>query len=110
MIDVATLNRRVAIDRRALAPNVAGFNSVEVWQPVRTIWASIKYDSVDANFAADQAYTKRIVTFTTLFIRDLTELDRLIYEGVTYQILGITEIGFRETLEIKAEAYDPGGQ
>lgn len=109
MIDVASLNRRVTISRRTLVDNPNGFNSTENWLVVRKIWAALKYDSADTVLAVEQAYARRVVTFTTLFIRDLTEIDRLSYEGTNYRILGITESGFREALEIKAEAIDPDG-
>ena len=43
------------------------------------------------------------------FTSDLTAVDRLRCNGVEYDIKGIREIGFREAIEVKAEATDPGG-
>lgn len=106
-IDRATLNRRVAIERYTLIPGP--LNDEYLWTDIRRVWAAMKYDSADEVFAADQAYARRIVTFTMPFNRDLTAVDRLRCMGVTYDILGIKEIGNRDAIEVKAEATDPGG-
>lgn len=106
-IDAATLNRRVTIVRRTLVPGP--WNPEEVWTDLRTVWAAVRYDSADEQFAAGQFYARRIVTFTMRFTHDLTEVDRLRCDGTTYDIRGITEIGFREGIEVKAETRDPEG-
>lgn len=80
-----------------------------LWHDHRTVWAAMKYDSVDEEFASNQNYARRVVTFTMRFTSDLTAVDRLRCNGVEYDIKGIREIGFREAIEVKAEATDPGG-
>lgn len=106
-IDPATMNRRVVIERYTVIPGP--LNDEWVWHDHRTVWAAMKYDSVDEEFAAHQTYARRLVTFTMRFTHDLTAVDRLRHDGVTYEIKGITEVGFREAVEVKAEATDPGG-
>lgn len=106
-IDPATMNRRVVIERYTVIPGP--LNDEWVWSDIRTVWASMKYESADEVFAADQAYARRVVTFTMRFTSNLTAVDRLRCDGVTYDILGIKEVGFREAIEVKAEATDPGG-
>lgn len=106
-IDPATLNRRLTIERYTLVSG--SWNDEFVWSDVRTTWAAMKYESADEEFAADQAYARRVVTFTTRFMSDITAVDRVTCMGVTYDIKGLREIGNRDGLEIKAEATDPGG-
>lgn len=106
-IDPATLNRRVTVERRSATSGSWG--DEYTWSDLRTVWAGVKYDAADEEFAAGQAYARRVVTFTLRFTSDLTALDRLRCEGATYEIKGIKEIGFREGIEVKAEATDPGG-
>lgn len=106
-IDPATLNHRLTIQRRA--STVGDWGSEYTWSDLRTIWAGLKYESADEEFAANQGYARRVVTFTTRFTSDLTAADRVECDGVAYEIKGIREIGFRDGLEIKAEATDPGG-
>ena len=106
-IDPATLNRRLTIERYALVEN--DWNGASTWSDIRTVWASMKYDKADEQFNAGQRYAQRIVTFTTRFSHDITALDRVRCLNVTYEILGVTEVGNREGLVIKARALDPGG-
>lgn len=106
-IDPATLNRRVTVQRYTLVPGP--FADEEVWADLRTVWGGLRYKKADEEFAANQTYARRVVTFTLRWTSDLSELDRLFCEGVTYDVKGITEIGFRDGIEVKAEATDPGG-
>lgn len=106
-IDPATLNRRVTVERYTLVPG--DWNDEYVWTDIRTVWGGLAYDSADEEFAANQAYARRVVTFTMRFTSDLTSADRLRCDGVTYEIKGIKEVGHRDAIEVKAEATDPGG-
>ncbi|MEQ8450443.1 MAG: phage head closure protein [Nitratireductor sp.] len=107
-IDPATLNRRLVIERYTVIHDPQWGDTYE-WQDLRTVWAAMAYDSADEEFAAGQTYARRVVTFTTRYTADLTATDRVRCMDVTYDILGIREIGNRDGLEIKAEATDPGG-
>lgn len=105
-LDPGTLNRRLTVERYTL---VAGpWNDEYVWTDLRTVWAAMAYDSADEDFAAGQAYARRVVTFTVRFTSDITAVDRVRCMGVTYDVKGLKEIGNRDGLEIKAEATDPG--
>lgn len=106
-IDPATLNRRVVVERYTLVPGP--LNDEYLWSDLRRVWAAMKYDSADEEFAAHQTYSRRLVTFTMRFTSNLTAVDRLRCMGVTYDIRGIKEIGNRDGIEVKAEATDPGG-
>lgn len=106
-IDPATMNRRVVIERYTVIPGP--LNDEWVWSDIRTVWAAMKYDRADEEFAAHQTYARRLVTFTMQFTSNLSAVDRLRCDGVTYEIKGIIEVGFREAIEVKAEATDPGG-
>ena len=105
MIDPATLNRRVTIERYTATDGQWGPDLT--WSGLRTIWGAFKFDSADEQFAAGQIYTDRIGTVTIRFTRDLMETDRLVIEGVTYEIKGIAEIGNRDGLAVKVLARDP---
>lgn len=106
-IDPGTLNRRMTIRRRTIVDDPQ-WGPTEQWIDLRTVWAGIRYDSADEEFAAGQLYAKRIVTFTLRYTGDVSAVDRATCEGVEYDILGITEIGNRDGLEVKAEVLDPG--
>ncbi|HWJ72915.1 MAG TPA: head-tail adaptor protein [Kaistia sp.] len=63
--------------------------------------------ATDERFAAEQRYGERVVTFSAWWRPDITETDRLKVDGVTFEILGLSEIGRRQGLEISAKAINP---
>lgn len=70
---------------------------------LRTVWAAKVHRREDEEHAASQTYARRVVTFRIRHADDVTELDRLECEGLTYTIRGIREIGRKIGLEIAAE-------
>jgi len=98
-----SLDRRVTIRRQSQNRNE--YNELEnVWNDVRTVAASRTDLSATERFVAGQLYAVRAVTFRTRYMADLLPTDRLVCEGVTYEVKGIRELGRREGLEIAAEA------
>jgi len=98
-----SLDRRVTIRRQSQTRNE--YNELEnVWNDVRTVPASRTDLSATERFVAGGLYAQRTVTFRMRFMTDLLPTDRLVCEGVTYDVKGIRELGRREGLEIAAEA------
>jgi len=53
---------------------------------------------------SDQVAAERRAVFTVRYRTDLTERDRVVFEGTTYDIRGIPEQVFRQWLQIHAVA------
>lgn len=106
MVAAGNLDRRVDVLRQ-VQTGVDSLNApVIAWQVVRTVWAArvAKAESEGFDDTTRQRIARRTVTFSMRFTTDLHETDRLQCEGVTYNIVGIREIGFRDALEVAAEA------
>ena len=99
------LDRRVTIERAALTTNDFG-EVVEAWQCVATVWAQQRPNRGGERFAAQQTVGGKVLTFHIRYRSDLTTRDRLIYDGLTYNILDIREIGRRVVSEIDAAARE----
>ena len=100
------LNRRIQLRRATLVDD--GFQNVEQFvDHGDLIWAS-KTDVSDGERihagAVSASLTARFVVRSSAFTRDLTAKDALTYNGVTYAIFGIKEIGRNDRLEITAGA------
>jgi SPP1 family predicted phage head-tail adaptor len=96
------LDRRVTIQSRALAPDAQG-QQIETWSEVATVWAS-KRD------LRGREYTTNAEVSTTFEIRyraDVTVLNRLVCEGITYDIQQVSEIGRRVGLQLICSAKVP---
>jgi SPP1 family predicted phage head-tail adaptor len=106
MVAAGTLNRRVDVLREVETGRDALNMPVKAWQTIRTVWAarSAKAESEGFDDATGQRVARRTVTFILRFTADLAPTDRLRCEGVTYNITGIRELGFRDSLEVTAEA------
>jgi SPP1 family predicted phage head-tail adaptor len=106
MVAAGILNRRVDVLREVETGRDPLNVPVKAWQTMRTVWAarSAKGESEAFDDATGQRVARRTVTFTMRFTTDLSETDRLRCEGVTYNVVGIRELGFRDSLEVTAEA------
>jgi SPP1 family predicted phage head-tail adaptor len=109
MIAAGTVDRRLTILRQTKTGVDAANAAVYAETPLRTVWAAKVPVSGGETFdsATHQRFATSIVTFRTYFMSDLTERDRLLCEGVYYDVKRIAEIGRREGLEITAEAQSP---
>jgi SPP1 family predicted phage head-tail adaptor len=100
------LDRRVQFHRSTLIDN--GLTEIETWADHGTpVWAG-KVDVSDGEkLRADQvaaSLTSRFVVRHNSFTAGLTTKDRIVYDGVVFEIFGIKEIERREGFEITAGA------
>ena len=97
------MDRVLTIQRlTASAPDDAGV-PVETWTDLVTLRA-VKLQGAAADTEHDEiAVTDSRVKLQTWFYDDLTLEDRATYEGDTYQIKYLSEIGRRRGLEIHIE-------
>lgn len=100
------LDRRIAL-QRFTATRDALNNPVDAWLLLATVWAS-KLDVRDSErFAAKEVGAEIGTRFQLRYsatVADLNPKDRISYNGRTYDIVGVKEIGRREGLEITAIA------
>ncbi len=98
------LNRRITIEAKTTAQDKTG-EPVETWSAVRQLWAERKYQRAGERFEARQTVAEVEAIFMVLFnptVKDLSpDLHRIVdQDGRIYNITGVTEVGYRELLEI----------
>jgi hypothetical protein len=96
------IDRRLTILKRT-EDDSGDWGPVYTYLPWLAMWSSIQYDKADEEFAANELYSMRIMTFQTRWFAGVDDRDRLECEGQYYDILGIREIGRRDGLEFKAQ-------
>ena len=98
------LDRRITLQRASTTKN--GFNEdVEAWGDIATVWASATPVSDAERVRAQQVGAVISMRFQIRFstaVADLSPTDRLSYNGKTYNITAVKELGRREGLEITA--------
>ena len=99
-------DRKVKLERWGITRDEWN-NPVEGWTTISEPWAS-KYDVSDTERlrAAEvgSTLTARFVIRWSKKVVDLNTKDRLTCEGLTYDVVGVKELGRREYIEITAAA------
>lgn len=98
------LNRRARLLRRVQVGTGELGDPIYTDLQIRTMWVALIYKSETEEFAASQRYMVRTVTFRTRFFTDLLATDKIVCEGITYEVKGWRQIGRRAGMEIAAEA------
>ena len=110
-MDALKLDRRVVLQRKTITRGEANA-PLETWTVLATVWAS-KRDVTDVErLRADEvgsALTTRFAIRWSTDVDDLGADDRLIFDGRTYNIEGVREIGRHDGLEINATARQEAG-
>jgi head-tail adaptor len=110
-LDPGTLDRRIRIER-PIADN--GFDGAGsgAWEPVVTVWASVKdaLPSRGDKLAEGINMSARPARVRMRFREDITPDMRFIFGSRIMQIVsGPAELGRREALEFMVEEYRPAG-
>lgn len=104
------LDRRIIIERATFARDAAG-QRIPTWGTFITVWASRKDMSDRERFQSGQELNTRDTRFTVRHSSDtktVTALDRIAYEGDTYDILGVKETkeGRQQFIEITTRVHN----
>lgn len=103
MLNIGKLDRTIIIERKSETVSDTGAVS-SVWLELVTLWAEVLQalaDESEAGMGEAQADT---LTFRTRYYAGITTADRLVFEGRVFNLKGITEIGRRDALELRAVA------
>lgn len=105
-MDAGKLDRRITIERYGVTYN-ADNEPTEGFTALATVWASVEYASDGEKARAAEVAATVSVRFQIRYssmVKDVNPKDRVIYEGKTFDIVGVKELGRREGLEISAAA------
>ena len=105
MINAGQLDRRVTIEQRSVARDAAGGETV-TWSTRAEVWGSRRDITGRDRIRADQKVVEASASFLIRWRSDIASTDRLVCDGVTYDIQHMAEMGMREGLEILAKRPD----
>lgn len=98
------LDRQVELRHVVLTRNSTTGEEVEAYSTYATVWAG-KRDIRGREFFAAQQVNSEVSTVWQIRYRDDVRMtDRLVIDGLDYNVVSIGEIGRREGLEIMATA------
>lgn len=105
-IGAGDLDRRITIQRASVVKNGFG-ESVETWSDLVSVWAQFRAVSDGEKWRAGLVESREIARFIVRWsttLAGVTSKDRLTFDGRSWGITGIKEVGDRRRwLEITAE-------
>lgn len=105
------LTRRITLYERTKKLDAAGTGQdVGEWKPVQrdaNPWAKVTPVSGDETADAQQVVARRVVDVVIWWREDLAQRGvemRVVYENLSFDVVDVAEIGFREGLKLRAVA------
>lgn len=105
-MDAGRLDVRIVILRATSTPNAMN-EAVETWNTLATVWASKTPVMDGEKWAAGQTLADATVRFTIRWssaVADVNPRDRISYDGRTWDIQGVKDMGRDAYREITATA------
>ena len=98
------LNRIVQIQERNVVRDGLG-GEVVTWAPVVKLWAEVTQTGVSKDFEndANRDVALRNAQVRILWRGDIDETQRMVYDGLPWDIKGIGEVGFRKDLMLTVQ-------
>jgi SPP1 family predicted phage head-tail adaptor len=94
------MDRRVTLQTRSLAAANARGEKIASFATLATVWGEKRDLSGRELYAASQLHAEARVSFRIRHRDSLTTINRVVYDGLTYDVLHIAEIGKRDGLEL----------
>ena len=102
-----SLDRTIVIQQAAITLDSFG-QPTETWSTFATVAAWKREPSARERFTNNQRVATETVTFRIRYLAGVTPKMRITYDGKTYDILGVTELGRSAGLDLFAEARADG--
>jgi SPP1 family predicted phage head-tail adaptor len=99
-----SLDRRVELQHRNLAARNTQGEQVESFTTFATVWAKKTDLRGREYFAAQEMQAEASAKFEMRWRDDLLATDRILFNGVAYNVRNIAELGRREGLEVTVSA------
>lgn len=93
-MEAGLLNRRVTVQRKSAARDEFGGLS-DTWEDVVTVWARVVPLRGQELFRAQQTIAENTHNFYIRYRTDLDTAMRLVYQGLPFNILSLTDVDDR---------------
>lgn len=105
-MQVGALDRRLTIQGFTSTRDPETNEEIQTWADLATVWANRRDVSAREFFSAGGENTEQQSVFTIRWRAGLTSSLRLIQNGQTFDVTGVSEIGRRQYLALQAKAVN----
>lgn len=106
--EVGRMDRLIEIQYPSRQKNTFG-DDVVTWKSLARVWASANPMEARERFASQELRAAKVYTFLVWYLSTVTPDMRILFNGESYRITGLAEIGRRERLQITAEFLEARG-
>lgn len=106
MESIGMLDRCVRVETRSQSQDSFG-EPIETYAVLDSVRAAVKFMRGSEPFEGGQFNAKKVVRFTVRYRTDIDETAKIIWEGDTYDIEYINQVGRHQWLEILGTALVP---
>lgn len=101
MIRSGKLDRLITLERKSETVSETGAVS-ETWTPIATLRAELVRQTAEEFLTGPGETENTTVIFRTRYLSGMTTADRISYNGETFDLEAIVELGRRRGLELRA--------
>lgn len=104
---IGKLDRRITFQSKIVGENESNEDEEEGWENIATnptVWASKNERSGNEAYRADKLTDYLNVVFICRYRDDITPKNRLVCDGIPYNIIAVTEISRKRFLNIDCES------
>jgi SPP1 family predicted phage head-tail adaptor len=107
-MEAGKLNRRITLETNTTTRSKSG-QEINTWGDAVPVWAEVLQPTAKEVFEADQLSAIQTAVFKIRYRSGISAAKtRVTFDGQTYNITGVTEIGRREGLQLIGEAENNG--
>lgn len=99
------LDRRVTIEQVVETRDAYG-GIIETWSTFAVMWAQVMPTNANEIYNADALRAFKMTTFTIRWREGLDPKMRIQFDGHTYRIVGLKEVGRRDFIDILTESVE----
>lgn len=103
MLNIGKMDRHITIERETEIVKPSG-DLVKAWMPVAVVWAEVLQQSATEFFTGFGEAETGTMIFRVRYRPGITTADRVTYNGQSYGLKEIKELGRFEALELRGEA------
>jgi SPP1 family predicted phage head-tail adaptor len=96
------LDKTIVIERVMTTPDDYG-TPLEAWVPIGTLRAQVVQHATDEYQRERGSTTETTIVFRTRFLEGVTVADRVTFDGDTFNMKQVKELGRRRGLELRCE-------
>lgn len=97
------MDRRITIEQNTPTTGASG-EQVPSWSTLATVWAQVLPVKAMERWTSQQMQVQIDAKFRIRYRSDVTAQHRIVFEGRTYDIQGVSEVPRRRALEIVGHA------